>query len=208
MRKQLAIFFFFISLVSLAQQKPADTLLLMNGRIIVSSVLDTNSVSVLITDPENANKKISFDNESLFAIKYGKGNLVYYYQEDTIKNWFTRDEMWLFMQGERDARKGFKARGAFWGGIVAGLGGGLSGLAIGDVGVFFGPVLPIAFFTTVGIPKIKIKHNTVSNIENLKQDAYILGYEREARAKRRRRSMIGGGIGLAIGYIAYTCFVH
>ena len=180
----------------------------MNGKIITTSVLDTNSASVQVADPENSIKKITIDNESLFAIKYGKGNLVYYYQEDTIKNWFTRDEMWLFMQGERDARKGFKARGSFWGGLIAGVAGGASGLVVGSAGAFFGPVLPISFFTTVGIPKVWIRHSTVSNPNNLWHDAYILGYEREARAKRRRRSMIGGGIGLAIGYIAYACFVH
>jgi hypothetical protein len=208
MRNQLAVFFFFLSFFSFAQTNSLDTLYLMNGKIITTSVLDTNSASVQVADPENSIKKITIDNESLFAIKYGKGNLVYYYQEDTIKNWFTRDEMWLFMQGERDARKGFKARGSFWGGLIAGVAGGASGLVVGSAGAFFGPVLPISFFTTVGIPKVWIRHSTVSNPNNLWHDAYILGYEREARAKRRRRSMIGGGIGLAIGYIAYACFVH
>jgi hypothetical protein len=203
MRSKLFILSLFVSFISLAQTSPLDTLYLMNGRIITSSVLDTNSVSVLITDPENPTKKISIDNESLFAVKYGKGNRFYYYQQDTIKNWYTQDEMWLFMQGERDARKGFKAKGSFLGGLAAGLAGGASGLAIGEAGAFFGPVLPLAFFTTVGIPKVRIKHNTVSNPEYLTHDVYILGYEREARAKRRRQSLLGGGIGVAIGYIAY-----
>jgi hypothetical protein len=205
MRFKLFILSLFISFISYTQTSPLDTLYLMNGRTIASSVLDTNSASVQITDPENGTKKLTIENESLFAIKYGKGNLVYFYQEDTIKNWFTRDEMWLFMQGERDARKGFKARGAFWGGIAAGVAGGASGLAVGSAGAFFGPVLPIAFFTTVGIPKVWIRHSTVSNPEYLWHDAYILGYEREARAKRRRKSLFGGGIGVVIGYAAYFC---
>ena len=211
MRYQTAILFLFISFFPFAQQKPVDTLLLMNGRIIVSSVLDTNDVAVIISDPKNVNKRINIDNESLFAIKYGNGGLNYYYQQDSIKNWYTRDEMWLFMQGERDAKKGFKPTGSLIGGILFGIAGGASGLAIDQAGVFFGPVLPLAFFTTVGIPKVRIKHNTVSNPENLKHDAYILGYEREARAKRRRQSMLGGGIGVAVGYIAYFClrgFIH
>ena len=207
---KLAIVLFFISLNLFGQTNSLDTLYLMNGKIIISSVLDTNSVSVLISDPENSKNKISLDNESLFAIKYGKGNMFYYYQQDSIKNWFTRDEMYLFMQGERDANKGFKPLGSFLGGVIFGVAGGASGLVV-DIGAFFGPVLPLAFFTTVGIPKVRIKHKTVSNLENLKCDAYILGYEREARAKRRRQSLLGGGIGVAAGYIAYFClrsFVH
>ncbi len=210
MRFHFFILSLFISFISFSQTGSLDTLYLMNGRIIVSSVLDTNSASILINDPENTNKKISIENERLFAIKYGKGTLFYYYEQDSIKNWYTRDEMWLFMQGERDAKKGFKPWGSFFGGIVFGMAGGASGL-VADIGVFLGPVLPLAFFSTVGIPKVRIKHNTVSNPENLKHDVYILGYEREARAKRRRQSMLGGGIGIAVGYIAYFClrsFTH
>ena len=52
-------------------------------------------------------------------------------------------------------------------------------------------------------PKVKIKHSTVSNIEYLKQDAYIMGYERVARKKRKFQSMIGGGIGLVVGLGTY-----
>jgi hypothetical protein len=33
----------------------------------------------------------------------------------------------------------------------------------------------------------------------LKEDAYIMGYERVARKKRKVRSLLGGGIGLGIG---------
>jgi hypothetical protein len=111
--------------------------------------------------------------------------------------------MWLYTQGERDAKKGFKPWGSLFGGMASGMVGGGSGLAIGSIGVFFGPILPIAFLSTVGIPKVRIKHNTVSNPNNLDYDAYILGYEREARTKRRRWAMLGGGIGAAVGYIAY-----
>ncbi|HEX7414636.1 MAG TPA: hypothetical protein VF411_11385 [Bacteroidia bacterium] len=203
MKHSLFILFLFVSLVSFAQKKSADTLYLMNGRIVVAPVLDTNLFSATIIDPEDSTKRMSIESETMFAIKFHNGGLFYYYQEDTVRNWFTRDEMWLFMQGERDAKKGFKPWGAFYGSMACGLVGGASGLVLGTVGTFFGPVVPIAFFTTVGIPKVRIKHNTVTTPTNLDYDVYILGYEREARAKRRRYSMVGGGIGVALGYIAY-----
>ncbi|MHB8259013.1 MAG: hypothetical protein ACYDCN_04405 [Bacteroidia bacterium] len=203
MKHSFFILFLIISLVSFAQKKSADTLYLMNGRIVVAPVLDTNIFSATIIDPEDSTKRMSIESETLFAIKFNNGGLYYYYQEDTVRNWFTRDEMWLFMQGERDAKKGFKPWGAFYGSMAAGLAGGASGLVLGTAGTFFGPVVPIAFFTTVGIPKVRIKHNTVTTPTNLDYDVYILGYEREARAKRRRYSLVGGGIGVALGYIAY-----
>jgi len=204
MRRILLVFFcFFLSNLVLAQKKRADTLYLMNGRILVSPVLDTSFLAATFVDPEDSTKRTHIENEQLFAIKYNNGDVFYYYKQDTITNWYSRDEMWLFTQGERDARKGFKPRGSFIGGIISGMAGGSSGLLVGSVGAFFGPVLPLAFFTTVGIPKVRIRHKTVSNINNLEYDAYLLGYEREARTKRRKASMIGGGIGVALGYIAY-----
>ena len=204
MRRILFIVFcFLVSNLLLAQKKRADTLYLMNGRIVVSSVLDTSFLAATFVDPEDSTKRTHIENDQLFAIKYSNGGVFYYYKQDTITNWYTRDEMWLFTQGERDARKGFKPWGSFTGGIITGMAGGSSGLLLGSIGAFFGPVVPLAFLTTVGIPKVRIRHKTVSNPNNLDYDAYILGYEREARTKRRRFAMIGGGIGTALGYIAY-----
>lgn len=136
MTGRLTVLLFFVSFFSFSQKNDADTVYLMNGNIISAPVLDTGSVTTVVTDPKDSTKRITLDNESLFAIKYHTGNLFYYYQPDTIKNIFTRDEMWLFMQGERDAKKGFKPWGSFCGGIVTGLAGGASGLVFGPIGAF------------------------------------------------------------------------
>jgi hypothetical protein len=192
------VFFSFFTLSLFAQQKPADTLLLMNGNVVVSPVLDTTLFAVTFVDPKDSTKRQHLEYGNVYAIRYHTGDLIYYYKQDTISNWFTRDEMELYMQGERDARKGFKAPGSTFGTIACGLVGGMSG-------TFFGPLLPIFYFSLVGIPKIKIKHNTISNPSYVDYDAYLLGYERVARKRRRIQSLIGGGIGLAAGYILYAC---
>jgi hypothetical protein len=54
-----------------------------------------------------------------------------------------------------------------------------------------------------GVTKVKIKHSTISNPNYIDQDAYILGYERVSRTKRRIQALIGGTIGLAAGYGLY-----
>ena len=54
-----------------------------------------------------------------------------------------------------------------------------------------------------GITKVRIRHNTISNPNYIEQDAYILGYERVSRTKRRIQALIGGTIGLAAGYGLY-----
>ena len=47
------------------------------------------------------------------------------------------------------------------------------------------------------------KSKTVRDVELLKQETYVMGYERVARSKRKLKSLLGGGIGVVAGYSAY-----
>ena len=178
-----------------AQNK--DTILLMNGNVVVEKVLDTLIGAVTIVNPGNTLEKLHYEYDEIYCVKYAVGFTDYYYSQDTLKgNYFSRDEMLYYIYGERDARKGFKARGCL-------IGAGAVGLVSGGVGLFFAPVFPYGYMGLSGITKVKIKHSTISNPNYIEQDAYILGYERVARSKRRIQSLIGGTIGLAAGYALY-----
>lgn len=194
MRKIIfSLSFFILVFVGLAQQNK-DTLFLMNGKIYVSRVLDTLLGGVTIKDFKDTTKNFTVDNDDLFGVHYSTGEMYYYYSQDTaIGNEFTRDEMGYFMHGERDAKKGFKARGSFFGSMAAGFAGGLTGS-------FLGPILPFGYLGLCGVTKVRIKHNTISNPNFIDHDPYILGYERQARGKRRIQALIGGGIGLVAGF--------
>lgn len=195
----IASIFLFLSLQYFSQ-KAQDTIFLMNGHVIAKQVIDTTFSTVTIMNPKKHGQKIHYEMDQLYMVKYANGDKRYYYVQDpSIYNEFTRDEMWLFMKGEQDARKGFKARGAM-------IGSGLIGVAAGMTGTFFAPVAPYGFMALSGITKIRIKHSTVSNPKYIESDAYILGYERVARQKRKTKSLIGGTIGLAIGYGIYAVF--
>jgi len=195
----LLISCFFYQTVS-AQTKAQDTIYLMNGQVVGEKVIDTILGAITIINPKKTNKKIHYEWDQIFMVRYANGDKRYYYQQDSLlSNWFTRDEMWMYMKGENDARKGFKARGAMIGAGVAGIVGGMSG-------TFWGPIAPYGFMALSGLPKIKIKHNTISNPSYVESDAYILGYERVARQKRKIKSVIGGTIGLIIGYTFYGLF--
>lgn len=178
-----------------AQHK--DTIFLMNGNIVAEKVLDTLIGAVTIVNPEKPNEKLHYEYDEIFCVKYANGFIDYYYSQDTLKgNYFTREEMNYYMLGERDARKGFKARGSL-------IGAGLLGAATGGLGLFFAPVFPFGYMALSGIPKIRIKHSTISNPNYIDHDAYILGYERVSRSKRRIQAIIGGTVGLAVGYGVY-----
>jgi hypothetical protein len=190
---------FFYQTVS-SQTKVQDTIYLMNGQVVGEKVIDTILGAITILNPKKTNKKIHYEWDQIFMVRYANGDKRYYYQQDSLlSNWFSRDEMWMYMKGENDARKGFKAKGAM-------IGAGIAGILGGMTGTFWGPVAPYGFMALSGLPKIKIKHNTISNPAYVESDAYILGYERVARQRRKIKSVIGGTVGLIIGYTFYGLF--
>lgn len=184
-----------INQMSFSQQK--DTIILMNGNVVVERVIDTLLGAVTIYHPTKPSKKIHYEYEDLYGIFYGNGSKKYYYKQDTIRyNWFTRDEMYYFIKGEQDGRKGFKARGSL-------IGAGITGFISGASGTFFAPIFPYGYMALSGLPKVRIRHNTISNPMYIDHDPYILGYERSARYKRKMKSLLGGTVGLIAGYVFY-----
>src|SRR5690606_5932656 len=120
-------------------------------------VIDTTLGAVTIHHPEKVLGRINYEFDQLYMVKFANGNRRYYYfQDSTVNNWFTREEMWMYMKGEVDARKGFRAKGAFIGSIIAGFAGGMTG-------TIWGPVAPYGFMALTGIPRVRIEHNTVSD---------------------------------------------
>ncbi|MCE3258434.1 MAG: hypothetical protein K0S12_75 [Bacteroidetes bacterium] len=203
MLKRCLLLALFCTWLSGKAQTPAqDTIFLMTGHVVGEKVIDTLLGAVTIMNPDKPGKKIHYEWEQLYMVKFAGGYKRFYYSQDSLKsNWFTRDEMWMFMKGERDARKGFKARGSL-------IGAGIAGIIGGMTGTFFAPIAPYGYMAMVGIPKVRIKHSTISDPTYIESDAYILGYERVARQKRRIQAVIGGTIGLAIGYGIYALFHH
>lgn len=203
LQKLLPILFCLLFRPVFSQNEQKDTLFLMNGRIVATTVLDTSLGAATVVDPKKPEKKLNYEYDRLYGIKYAKtGSMYYYYFQDTLQgNDFTRDEMWLFMKGEQDAKKGFKARGSFFGSMAAGLIGGASGQ-------LYGPIAPSAYLLLCGLPKVRIRHNTISNPYYIDSDAYILGYEREARSKRRIQCLLGGGLGMVLGYLSYFAIIR
>ena len=183
-----------------SQNSVQDTVYLMNGLTIGQKIIDTTFSTVTIDHPKKIGKKIHYEWNQLYMIRYANGKQRYYYSQDSsINNIFTRKEMWLFMKGENDARRGFKARGAL---ITSGILGFLGGAS----GTIFGPLAPYGFMALSGVTKIRIKHKTISNPVFIESDAYILGYERVARQKRKTKSLLGGTIGLVVGYSFFAVF--
>jgi hypothetical protein len=198
MCRQLLLFstIFFLFVIKGFSQGGKDTLVLLNGDVVFCSVIDTTNGVTSIVNPKNPKKNIIIENDRIFSIKNEKGESIMYVYDTVIGNEFTIDEMRYFILGERDADKNYKAHGTMALGVLIGT---LSGFT----GSFLSPIPPFAFTALCGLPKVKIKPETVSNPDFLKQDPYLMGYERVARKKRKLQSLIGGGIGLVAGLGTY-----
>lgn len=174
-----------------------DSVYLMNGNVVGETVLDSMLGAITINDSKKPGRKIHYEWDELYMVKFANGTNRYYYEQDSTKNnWFTREEMWLYTKGEKDARVRFKPKACAITAGIAGLIGGMSG-------TFWAPIMPYGFMTMSGITKIKIRHSSVSDPKYVDYDSYILGYERTARQKRKIWSIIGGSIGLVAGYAFY-----
>jgi hypothetical protein len=191
----------FVPLCVLSQQKGGrDTVYLMNGQIVGSSVIDTTLGAVTISHPKKADRRIHYEFDQLYMVKFGNGkHRFYYHQDSTIGNWYTKREMWMYMKGERDARKGFRGNGSLIGATIFGFIGGASG-------TIWGPIAPYGFMMLTGIPRVRIRHSTVSDPRYLDSNPYIHGYERVARQRRKIKAVLAGTAGLVAGYAFYFLF--
>jgi hypothetical protein len=173
-------------------QAKKDTILLLNGEVVSGKITEMTIDHLTIKKSETIAHGYNIDNDRIFSYIDASGEHFLYVYDTLSGNDFTIAEMRYFMKGERDGKKGFKAMPAFYTNLLIGAASGLSGS-------FFFPVPPFVFAILVGIPKVKIRKNTVSNLDDLNHVPYIIGYERMARKNRKIQSLIGGGIGLVAG---------
>jgi hypothetical protein len=191
--KLTLLLFVFLFTINVFSQEKKDTIYLMNGHIVTEKVIDTLLGAITIYDTKKDNKKIHYEWDQLYKVSFSNGfQRYYYYQDTTIYNWFTREEMWLFMKGERDARKHFVSWGTRIGAFGSGLIGGMSG-------TFWTPLLPYTFMAFNGITKVRVRSYAVSDPSLVQYDAYLLGFERVARQKRKVGAVIYGTFGSVTG---------
>ncbi len=188
----LFISFLLITTQTAHSQTGNDTILLLSGTEIIAAVYDTTFGNITYKNPKSDQDPIVIETSDVFSIRNSKGESIKYVYDSAGENDLTVEEMRYYIKGEQDAKKGFKPRGAFWTNV------GIGALS-GATGSFLCPIPPFIFTALSGITKVKIKHSTVSNMDYLKHDTYIMGYEHIARGKRKTKSLLGGGFGLVGG---------
>lgn len=176
-----------------------DTLTFYNGRTLAAKVIDTlgYQVGVVVKHRDNP-KKMFISKEALFSIRYGSGReQVYYFQDSLLGNELSVDDARMLIIGMQDAKKGYHATLTSAGGFAAGVVGGIFGSYV------YG-YIPCFFYSGI-MTNNHVKGNikSVRNINYIHNEYYRKGYASAAKKKRIIRSLLWGGVGVAVG-----TFIH
>lgn len=199
-RKFIALLLFvFVTATGFSQEK-RDQIILMSGKVF-DNVEVTTVGDIEVKYLHHKRKKTIerfVDKYRVFSIAYADGTEDVIYKQDTlVGNYFTEEEMRMFVYGEQDALKYYKSTGAV---LLSILGSGTGTTIIYPS--FFVFLVPFGITVLSGIPRVQVKSHRVRDPKYLAEPAYILGYERTAKAKRIQGVLKGSIIGIVLGVTA------
>jgi len=149
-------------------------------------------------------KQRSIDAYRVFSVRYANGSEVVMYQQDTaIGNYFSQEEMRLFIYGEQDARANFKGRKLLLIGAAYGIAG---GLALPES--FIVLLVPASAALLAMLPRVKIRPEMARNKKLLSEPAYVMGFERTARGKKIQSVLKGAVVGTILSVVGWQIAIN
>lgn len=183
---------------------------MLDGNKLFVTLVDTTGKVIKVEDPDPPKRKkstgekaiVAFEKDRVFSVTYRTGEEVVYYRQDTTSqeddNLLTIDEMRSFLAGVHDAKNRYKSPGAFWACFATGVASGLT------LPLLLSPLVPVGMTYFMGTRWIKVNREHISDPKYLKDEFYIMGYERTARSMRVQGSLGGTLSGLFVGILAST----
>lgn len=200
-------FVFLLSFFS--HQLVAQELLnMLDGNKIFVNIIDTAGEYINVEEFEGRKgkkDKARLPKEEVFSILYRSGQEVFYYRQDSTdaddEHLLTREEMRSFLAGLRDGKNRYRAPLNFWICFSTGLASGIF------LPIWLSPLPPFLAVYLSGSRWITVKREHVSDPNLLKDEFYIMGYERASRTNRYQNGLTGAGSGLLLGIVSsYTLF--
>jgi hypothetical protein len=173
-----------------------DKLLFLNGKELEGSLIDKTKYE--FTFKNKGGNQFIIDKYRVFSYtKNNKENIVYEF--DTLSGNFLKvEDMKMFVYGEKDAHKTFKPVLTNTLGFM--IGGAAGYLMHKDQSIVYIPI-PLVFTVSTLIFPTKVKQKKLQNIQYLKEDEYLRGYERIARGKRTQGALKTSFVGMGVGFL-------
>ncbi len=179
--------------------------MLMNGTVVENSLWEEKDGMIYIYDKKNnlfgkeKTRAIELNKSEIFSLSNGTKEQILYYQDTMLGDYYTPEEMRVYLAGAGDARKNYKARHISAIGFAVCT---VAGYLVGD-GLLILIVPPVTYSAMQYIGKIKIKEKYMSDPNFKYNDLYAEGFEPPARSRKMIRGALSGLIGSATGVVLY-----
>lgn len=200
----LTVFLSFFSFAIHAQVQQGKVLL-MNGSVVENAMWEEKDGMIYIYDQKKnlfgkeKNRAVELNKSEIFSLSSGSNEQVLYFQDTMLGDYYTPEEMRMYLAGAGDARKNYKAR------HISAIGFGLcavAGYLVGD-GLMILIVPPITYAAIQYVGKIKIREKYMSDINYKYNDQYAEGFEPPARSRKMIRGALSGVVGSVTGVVLY-----
>lgn len=188
---------FLLLLVMAVSASAQDELLFLNGKQLEGKILEYNKYQ--LTFQTKKDKELTIENYRLFSFsKDSKDTILYRY--DTLEgNFLSEKDMKLFVYGGRDAHLTYSSK--FSNVLGFAVGGGAGYFMHYDQSFVF-VATPLVYTLGTLIFPTRVKQRKIKDLQYIKEDEYLRGHERVARAKRTQSALISTLIGLGVGFTA------
>lgn len=189
----------------LLAQVQQGKVLLMNGSTLENALWEEKDGMIYIYNQKKnlfgkeKTRAVELNKSEVFSLSDGKREQVLYFQDTMLGDYYTPEEMKVYLAGSGDARKNYRAR------HITAIGFALCGVAgylVGD-GLMVLIVPPITYAALQYLGKIKIREKYMSDPNFKYNDLYAEGFEPPARSRKMIRGALSGVLGSATGVIIY-----
>ena len=179
--------------------------LLMNGSIIENTLWEEKDGMIYIYEQKQnlfgkeKTRAVELNKSEIFSLANGSKEQVLYYQDTMLGDYYTPEEMRMYLAGAGDSRKNFKAShvAAFGFALCS-----VAGYLVGD-GLMILIVPPITYAALQYVGKIKIREKYMSDPNFKYNDLYAEGFEPPARSRKMIRGALSGVVGSVTGVVLY-----
>lgn len=175
-----------------------DKISLMNGQLLEGKVIGQSSLEIRYLVPKkNRLVERTEPTSSVFSVTDSLGReKVWYFMDTLFGNDYSVAEMRWFINGERDARNGYKPIIPMIGGFV--LGAGLTMALDLEVNSL---IIPPVYAGLMAWPRVYVTRGSISDPNMEGDPIYATGYSAVGRPKRVVRSLLSTAIGVGAGLL-------
>lgn len=172
-----------------------DKINLMNGQVIEGQVIGQSSLEIRYLVPGKHKRERAEPTSSVFSVVDSLGHeKVWYFMDTLFGNEYTVPQMRWFIEGERDARKGYRPVLPVLGGFVAGAG--LTMALDLEVNAL---LIPPLYAGAMAWPRVYVTRGSITDPNMEGDPIYATGYSAVGRPKRVVRSLLSTAVGVAVG---------